>query len=169
VAQLISTTEGVILLSRKAFHLSPKILSNRDVLRGLYILLVISRRLQCTQYGVFFCHMKLGNRLRSFQRRSTAAGQIHGPSNSRDQRGFRVPLRPYIQKNLQGNFVPYKPITFTDSRGRDGIALANVLSLDEDFSNLIGDGPMLANYAETVIALRLEVSFDSLYRLEEHA
>lgn len=88
-----------------------------------------------------------------------------GPSNSRERQEIRVPQRPYIPRNQSDNFVPDCPITCTDSYGRDGIAFADVVTFNENFNDLIGkDGPMLANYAETVIALRLEVSFISPVR-----
>lgn len=100
-------------------------------------------------------HRKLENRLRGFQRRSTLSTQIPVPRNSREIRGVTLPQGPYIPKNMQDSFVRDEPIMFVDGYGRDGVSLAD--ALDEDFNNLIGDGLMLANYAEAVIALRLEV------------
>ena len=46
---------------------------------------------------------------------------------------------------------------FTDNHGRDGIALGDVL--DENSNKLVGNGPVLTDYTEAVIPLRLEVSF----------
>lgn len=94
-----------------------------------------------------------------FQRRNTAITQTWGPGNGRELCDIDLPQRPHIPRGLSNDFVPGGQAISFDSNGRNGIAFADIL--DEDFIG--SEDPILTDYTESVVALRLEVCFTSTW------